>query len=174
MANRTSASECYVGLGSNLNQPDKQIEVALGELHHLPGTRCVRVSSLYHSDPMGSVDQPDYVNAVAKLVTSYPAFELLQQLLNIENLHGRTRQPQQRNSPRTLDLDLLLYGDLVINEPGLTLPHPGLHQRDFVVLPLLEISPEITIPGLGVLSSWRKKSKHYGARVGARPDWPLS
>ena len=171
MVNRASASECYVGLGSNLNQPDKQIEVALGELHNLPGTSCEVVSSLYHSDPMGSSDQPNYVNAVARLVTSYPPFELLQQLLNIENLHGRTRQSQQRNTPRTLDLDLLLYEDLAINEPGLTLPHPGLHQRDFVVLPLLEISPEITIPGLGALSSWRETSKHYGARVGARPDW---
>ena len=171
MANRKPAICCYVGLGSNLNQPVKQIELALAELHRLPGTRCEIVSSLYHSQPMGPADQPDYVNAVAQLITKYRAADLLTQLLRLENAHGRQRNPELQNGPRTLDLDLLLYDEQQIDQSGLTVPHPGLHQRDFVVLPLLEISPEITIPGVGALAEWREKCLTHGAQQGGRPKW---
>ncbi|MBL4622003.1 MAG: 2-amino-4-hydroxy-6-hydroxymethyldihydropteridine diphosphokinase [Immundisolibacteraceae bacterium] len=171
MANRSSVIDCYVGLGSNLDQPVQQIEQALTELNHLPNTDCVAVSSLYHSQPMGPADQPDYVNAVARLNTTYSALELLQQLLKLENSHGRQRQPQQQNGPRTLDLDLLIYGDQCIDEPGLTVPHPGLHRRDFVLLPMLEISPDVDVPGLGKLSVWREKSVNHGAQRGDAPRW---
>ena len=171
MANRSSVIDCYVGLGSNLDQPVQQIERALAELNNLPNTDCVAVSSLYHSQPMGPADQPDFVNAVARLATTCSALELLQQLLTLENAHGRQRQPQQQNGPRTLDLDLLIYGDQCIDEPGLTVPHPGLRQRDFVVLPLLEISPDIDVPGLGRLAVWREKSLNHGAKRGNPPSW---
>ncbi len=136
-----------VGLGANLNDPAAQVEYALAELDRLPGTRLVARSSLYASAPVGYVDQPDFVNAVAQVETALAPRALLAALLDIEHRHGRERS--FRNAPRTLDLDLLLYGNAHFHEEGLTLPHPRMHERAFVLLPLLEIAPDATIPGCG-------------------------
>ena len=171
MPGTDTAKRCYVGLGSNLDNPVEQIQTALQELAALAATSCTQVSSLYYSSPMGPANQPDFVNAVAELITQMPANELLKELLRIEIGHGRVRASNegQKNGPRTLDLDLLTYADLQLNEPGLTLPHPGLHQRDFVILPLLEIAPTLTIPGLGSLVTLQRQCIGYGARRGKRP-----
>lgn len=136
-----------VGLGANLNDPAAQVEYALAELDRLPGTRLVARSALYASAPVGYVDQPDFVNAVAQVETALAPRALLAALLDIEHRHGRERS--FRNAPRTLDLDLLLYGDARFHEDGLSLPHPRMHQRAFVLLPLVEIAPGTRIPGAG-------------------------
>ena len=137
----------YVGIGSNLDQPRERVNRAFTELAKLPQTRLARRSSLYLSAPIGHADQPEFVNAVAELETGLSADALLAQLLALEAGHGRRRSFP--NAPRTLDLDLLLYGDSVINQPGLIVPHPRMHQRAFVLGPLLEIAPQASIPGLG-------------------------
>ena len=141
----------YVALGSNLGDPAAQIHLAFDELGRLPETRLLARSSLYLSKPMGYLDQPDYVNAVACLHTHLTPRSLLARLLEIETRHGRTRQ--FKNAPRTLDLDLLLYDGLVMHEPGLTLPHPRMEERAFVLVPLLEIAPDCAIPGRGLARS---------------------
>lgn len=145
----------YVGLGSNLDEPETQILRALDELERLSGTRLVARSALYRNPPMGPVPQPDFVNAVAALETGLGAIELLDALQGIEQAHGRVRN--ERWGPRTLDLDLLLYADNVIDEPRLRVPHPGLHERPFVLYPLAEIAPGLTIPGHGPLAEWVAK-----------------
>jgi len=137
----------FVGVGSNLGEPVRQVEQALTELDGLPHSRVVRRSSLYRSAPLGYAAQPDFVNAVAQLETGMPAERLLGELQAIESRHGRQRS--FANAPRTLDLDLLLFEKLQINTPALTVPHPRMHERAFVLKPLLEISPEATIPGIG-------------------------
>ena len=137
----------FVGVGSNLEEPARQVERALSELDGLPHSRVVRRSSLYRSAPLGHAAQPDFVNAVAQLETGMPAERLLGELQAIESRHGRQRS--FANAPRTLDLDLLLFEKLQINTPALTVPHPRMHERAFVLKPLLEISPEATIPGIG-------------------------
>jgi len=141
-----------IGLGANLNDPVAQVEYALTELDRLPGTRLVAHSSLYASAPVGFVDQPDFINAVAQVTTALAPRALLAALLAIEHRHGRERS--FRNAPRTLDLDLLLYGDAHFHEEGLTLPHPRMTERAFVLLPLLEIAPDTTIPGCGRATDW--------------------
>ncbi len=144
------ATLCYVGLGANLEQPVLQIQRALQALDHLPGTRLRQHSRLYQNPPMGPIDQPDYINAVAELSSSLDPFALLQALQTLEQQQGRMRNGQ-RWGPRTLDLDLLLYGSQCIQHPQLTLPHPGLPMRAFVLYPLAEIAPTLHIPGLGPL-----------------------
>lgn len=141
----------FIGLGANLDDPARQIEHALCAIAALPRTSMVRRSSLYRSRPMGPADQPDYVNAVAQVTTALAAPALLTALLAIERRHGRQRSAAQRNSARTLDLDLLLYADEVCADPALTLPHPGAHERDFVLVPLAEIAPDAVIPGRGAV-----------------------
>lgn len=141
-----------VGLGANLNDPAAQVEYALAELDRLPGTRLIARSSLYASAPVGYVDQPDFINAVAQVETTLAPRALLAALLDIEHRHGRERS--FRNAPRTLDLDLLLYGDAHFHEDGLTLPHPRMCERGFVLFPLLEIAPDIKIPGRGHAADW--------------------
>jgi 2-amino-4-hydroxy-6-hydroxymethyldihydropteridine diphosphokinase len=141
----------YIGIGSNLNDPVARVQAAFGELQRLPDTRLAARSSLYGSKPMGPADQPDYVNAVAAVDTRMPAAELLQALARIEDRQGRTRGTMQWG-PRTLDLDLLLYGEQCIATPTLTVPHPGMHERDFVLVPLAEIAGDLDIPGHGPLS----------------------
>lgn len=131
----------YVGLGSNLEDPARQVESALRELDDLPHTRVVKRSSLYRTAPVGYADQPDFVNAVAQLETGLPADRLLDELQALEARHGRVRSFP--NAPRTLDLDLLLFGDLVMDSERLTLPHPRMRERDFVMRPLREIAPEL-------------------------------
>jgi 2-amino-4-hydroxy-6-hydroxymethyldihydropteridine diphosphokinase len=136
----------YVGLGSNLDDPAGQIRGGLAALARVPGTRLVASSALYRSPPMGPQDQPDFVNAVAGLLTMLPAHELLAALQAIEDAHGRDRSAP-RWGPRTLDLDLLLYGEMVLQTGTLTLPHPGLAVRAFVLVPLLELAPGLRLPG---------------------------
>jgi len=142
----------YIGIGSNLGDPVARVQAAFGELQRLPDTRLAARSSLYGSRPMGPADQPDYVNAVAGVDTGLPAADLLQALAAIENRQGRERGVEKWG-PRTLDLDLLLYGGQRIARPGLTVPHPGLHERDFVLVPLAEIAGDLEVPGHGTLST---------------------
>jgi 2-amino-4-hydroxy-6-hydroxymethyldihydropteridine diphosphokinase len=130
----------YVALGSNLEDPVNQVESALRELDALPHTRLVKRSSLHRTAPVGYADQPDFINAVAQLETGLPAERLLEELQHLETRHGRVRSFP--NAPRTLDLDLLLFGDLVMQTERLTLPHPRMRERDFVLRPLREIAPE--------------------------------
>ncbi len=141
----------YIGIGSNLNAPVAQVKEAFEELAVLPDTLLAARSSLYSSKPMGPQDQPDYVNAVAALDTLLSAPELLRALQHIETLLGRERGGEQWG-PRILDLDLLLYGRKVIDSAGLKVPHPGLHERDFVIIPLSEVAGNLNIPGKGMLS----------------------
>jgi 2-amino-4-hydroxy-6-hydroxymethyldihydropteridine diphosphokinase len=131
----------YVGIGSNLADPRAQVLDALEELDRLPHTRVVKKSSLYRSAPLGYAAQPDFVNAVAQLETALPAERLLAELQEIEARHGRKRSFP--NAPRTLDLDVLLYGDAVLSLPALTIPHPRMRERAFVLKPLIEISPHL-------------------------------
>ncbi len=141
-----------IGLGANLNDPAGQVEYALAELDRLPVTRLLVRSRLYASAPVGYVDQPDFINAVAQVETELPPRTLLGALFEIEHRHGRERS--FRNAPRTLDLDLLLYGAAHFHEEGLTLPHPRMHERAFVLHPLLEIAPATLIPGRGHAADW--------------------
>lgn len=145
----------FVGLGSNLKQPRAQVLRGLDELAALPHTMLLAASSLYASAPLNYADQPDFVNAVAKIETALPVRDLLEALLAIEQSHGRQRGV--RNGPRTLDLDLLLYAELQQHEPGLTIPHPRMHERAFVLLPLTEIAPDCVIPGRGLARDWLDK-----------------
>jgi len=137
----------FIGLGSNLEDPSSQLQRAFADLDGLPETRLVARSSLYRSAPVGYLDQPDFVNAVAQIETGLTPQVLLQSLLDIEHRHGRERT--FRNAPRTLDLDVLLYDDLQLHEHGLTIPHPQMHLRAFVLQPLLELAPDCAIPGVG-------------------------
>jgi 2-amino-4-hydroxy-6-hydroxymethyldihydropteridine diphosphokinase len=137
-----------IGLGANLDGPAAQVECALTALDRLPSTRLLARSSLYASAPVGHVDQPDFINAVAQVETALAPRALLAALLALEHRHGRARS--FLNAPRTLDLDLLLYGSAHFHEDGLTLPHPRMHERGFVLLPLLEIAPDTVIPGHGL------------------------
>lgn len=141
-----------IGLGANLDDPAAQVEFALAELDRLPATKLLARSRLYASAPVGYVDQPDFINAVAQVETALAPRALLAALLDIEHRHGRERS--FRNAPRTLDLDLLLYGAAHFHEEGLTLPHPRMHERGFVLLPLLEIAPDTVIPGRGRAAGW--------------------
>jgi len=131
----------YVGIGSNLDDPRRQVLNAFSDLDSLPHTRVVKKSSLYRTAPMGHADQPDFINAVAQLETGLPAERLLAELQALEQRHGRKRSFP--NAPRTLDLDVLLYGNARIQSDTLTVPHPRMHERAFVLKPLLEIAPEL-------------------------------
>jgi 2-amino-4-hydroxy-6-hydroxymethyldihydropteridine diphosphokinase len=138
----------YIGLGSNLEDPARQIKSARAAITQIPGVRELAFSSLYHSPPMGPQDQPDYVNAVMSVVTNLPPIDLLRQLQRIENDHGRVRKAE-RWGARTLDLDMLIYGGLLIALPDLIVPHPGLAERAFVLYPLFEVAPQLVVPGKG-------------------------
>ncbi|MCV6638758.1 2-amino-4-hydroxy-6-hydroxymethyldihydropteridine diphosphokinase [Candidatus Albibeggiatoa sp. nov. NOAA] len=138
------AETVYIGLGSNLDRPVQQVKLALQRLHALPQTQVIQYSSLYRTAPLGGLDQPDYINAVAQLVTHLSPLELLSNLQLLENLQGRTRQ--QRWGSRTLDLDILLYGQQHIYHPRLTVPHVGLYERSFVLHPMYECSPDLVLP----------------------------
>jgi 2-amino-4-hydroxy-6-hydroxymethyldihydropteridine diphosphokinase len=138
-----------IGLGGNLGDAAATLRLAFQELDSLPDTRLLRASRLYRSRAWGRTDQPDFINAVAMIETSLDARELLDAMLGIEHRAGRERQADERWAPRTLDLDLLLFGDAVIDEPGLRVPHPHLHERSFALVPLVEIAPDAMIPGVG-------------------------
>jgi len=140
-------SQVFIALGSNLGNPVSQIQQAFDELEQLPGIRLISHSSLYKSAPVGRLDQPDFINAVARIETTLAPHDLLNTLLGIEHRHGRVRE--SLNAPRTLDLDILMYDDLEWHNEELTLPHPRMSQRAFVLKPLMEIAPDCHIPGHG-------------------------
>jgi 2-amino-4-hydroxy-6-hydroxymethyldihydropteridine diphosphokinase len=144
-------TRAFVGLGANIGEPRKQLQAALQDLGALPQTRVTARSGFYRSAPVGHLDQPEFLNAVAELDTGLAPEPLLESLQAIEKRHGRERS--FANAPRTLDLDLLLYGDQVLATPPLTLPHPRMHERAFVLQPLLELDSEILIPGKGKASA---------------------
>lgn len=158
----TPRATAYVGLGSNVGAPQAQVARALRELEGLPDTRLIRHSSLYETEPVGLRDQPGFINAVAIVETALSARALLDGLLDIEQRHGRVRTV--KNGPRTLDLDILLYGNARIDEDGLTIPHPRMHERGFVLEPLLEIDADCEIPGLGRAAQYRDQALGQGVR----------
>lgn len=139
----------FVGLGANLGEAAQTLREAQRQLDALPGTRLLRASRLYRTPAWGVEAQPAFINAVAMLETALSARELLDALLAVERAHGRDRARETRWGPRTLDLDLLLHGDADIDEPGLRVPHPHLHERAFVLLPMAEIAPDVVVPGVG-------------------------
>ena len=136
----------YIGIGSNLDSPEDHVKQAIGSLGSLPDGILVSESGLYRSSPMGPSEQPDFVNAVVALLTQTSAYDLLQQLHEVERNHGRVRDGE-RWGPRTLDLDLLAYAGQIINQAGLIVPHPGIAERNFVLLPWQEIAPNYRVPG---------------------------
>jgi len=142
-------TRAFVGLGSNLGDREATILRALARLKEESEIRVVRVSTLRETDPVGYVDQPQFLNGVVELETELPARDLLTRLLAIERELGRTREDGPPLGPRTIDLDLLLYGEDTIAEAGLQVPHPRLHERRFVLEPLAEVAPDIVIPGHG-------------------------
>jgi 2-amino-4-hydroxy-6-hydroxymethyldihydropteridine diphosphokinase len=142
----------YVALGANLDEPQAQVRNALAALSRLPQSRLAVSSSLYRTAPVGLAEQPDFINAVAALDTELLPDDLLEALFAIERDFGRMRKA--KNGPRTLDLDLLLYDDQVIDTPHLHLPHPRLHLRAFVIVPLAEIAPDCVLPGRGTVAAW--------------------
>lgn len=144
--------QAFVALGANLADPVVQVRTALEALTQLPESRLLRASSLYRSTPVGIHGQPDFINAVAALETSLAPQALLAALFAIEAQFGRRRD--YRHAPRTLDLDLLLYGNETLDTPELQLPHPRMHLRAFVLAPLLEIAPDCAIPGRGSAAAW--------------------
>lgn len=144
----------FVGLGGNVGDGAAIVREAMSALDALPGTHLLRASRLYRTPAWGGVEQPDFVNAAAALETTLDARALLDALLAVERGFGRDRREgQTRWGPRTLDLDLLLFGSATIDEPGLRVPHPHLHERAFALVPLAEIAPEAVIPGHGTVRS---------------------
>lgn len=137
----------HIALGGNLDNPAARLDRVFAELDRLPQTRLLQASSLYRTAPVGYANQPDFINAVAVVETSLSPHALMHELLEMENRHGRVRSI--KDGPRTLDLDLLLYGDLSLETPALTLPHPRMHQRAFVLAPLLDVTPDCVIPEYG-------------------------
>lgn len=157
----------FLGLGSNLEQPLLQLTRALQAIEEIRGVRLVRVSSFYETAPVGLVDQPNFVNAVAEIEAALSPRALLTALLDIEAAHARVRTV--KNGPRTLDLDILLYGDGVFHESNLTIPHPRMHERAFVLVPLAEIRPDAVIPGHGTAAQLLRRCDCRGVRqVGER------
>ena len=142
----------FVALGANLGDPAATIRAAFAALANLPESRIKHTSSLYRTAPVGIEAQPDFVNAVAELETTLAPESLLDALLEVEQRFGRIRA--EKNGPRTLDLDILFYNDLQLDLPRLTLPHPRLHLRAFVLQPLAEIAPLMALPGRGTIAAW--------------------
>ncbi|MCC8363550.1 2-amino-4-hydroxy-6-hydroxymethyldihydropteridine diphosphokinase [Lysobacter sp. A6] len=143
------AVRACIGLGANLGDAIAAVQGALQALDTIPGTRLLQTSRLYRTPAWGKTDQPAFVNAAALVDTTLDARELLDHMLSIERDFGRDRAGGERWSARTLDLDLLLYGNEVIDEPGLHVPHPHLHERAFALVPMVEVAPDAIIPGRG-------------------------
>ncbi len=141
------SQRCFIALGANLGNPVVTVNAAIAALRELPGATFIAASSLFRTAPVGLKHQPDFINAVVEMIAVSPAPTFLAQLFAIEERFGRQRSV--KNAPRTLDLDLLLYGDQLSDDPRLTLPHPRLHERAFVLAPLAELAPQLTIPGHG-------------------------
>ena len=145
-------SVAYIALGANLGDPAATVNAAFAALAELPQSTLTARSALFRTTPVGILEQPEFVNAAARITTQLAPEALLDQLLAIEQRFGRIRA--ERNGPRTLDLDILLYDDLVIETPRLTLPHPRLHLRAFVLYPLADLAPDLALPGRGSLAAW--------------------
>lgn len=158
----TEAVLAWVGIGSNLVDPARQVLNAFRQIDSANQTRVLQRSSLYHSKPMGPPGQPAYVNAVAGIETTLSPVHLLDELQRCENESGRVRT--ERWGPRTLDLDLLLFGDQMLDTERLVVPHPGIRHRTFVLVPLLELAPDIVIPGLGLAADWLATAEDFGVR----------
>ena len=141
----------YIALGANLGNPEANVRAAIEALAAIPHSRVKAVSSLYRTEPVGMKDQPDFINAVAVLETDQDAQPMLEELFAIEQRFGRQRT--FANAPRTLDLDLLMHGDETLNDPALTLPHPRMFDRTFVLRPLAEVAPGVEIPGHGTVET---------------------
>jgi len=153
---RVDSVAAYIGIGSNLDDPERQVRRAIEALASMPETRFVRASRLFRTAPWGRTDQPAFVNAAAEIATTLSPRALLDALLAIERAQGRHRDGT-RWGPRTLDLDVLIYGDRVVDEPGLAIPHPHLADRAFVLLPLADIDPALHVPGKGRISELLRK-----------------
>ena len=145
-------TRAYVGLGANLGDRERTLRAAADALAAEEGIEVVSISTLRETEPVGVGEQPRFLNGAAELETTLTARELLDRLLTVEQRFGRVRIPGE-HGPRTLDLDLLLYGDEVLDEPGLTVPHPRLHERRFVLEPLAELAPGLVVPGRGDMES---------------------
>jgi len=154
----------YIGLGSNLADPQLQIKQAVAHLKKIENTEVTNISSLYYSRPMGPQDQPDYMNAVAELTTHLSAIELLDQLQKIENQAGRVRK-DNRWGPRILDLDILLFDNCIVNTERLIIPHYGLKEREFVLLPLYEIAPKLTLPDGETIKNLSNNIAHNSLKI---------
>lgn len=163
-----NAIAAYVGIGSNLDDPAAQVRRAIEALASLPQTRFVRASRLFRTAPWGRTDQPVFVNAVAEITTTLAPRALLDALLAIERAQGRHRDGT-RWGPRTLDLDVLLYGDAAIDEPGLAIPHPHLAERAFVLRPLADLDPALHVPGRGRISELLGRVDANGVEPLAEP-----
>ena len=151
-----------IGLGANLGDAPATVRAAVQALAQLPQCRLLAASRLYRTPAWGNSDQPDFINAAVALETTLPAPLLLERLLDTEQQFGRQRLPGERWGPRTLDLDLLLYGDAVIDLPQLKVPHPHLHERAFALLPLVDVAPEALIPGRGTVRDALAATKTCG------------
>jgi 2-amino-4-hydroxy-6-hydroxymethyldihydropteridine diphosphokinase len=161
-------AKVYVGMGSNLEQPVRQLQRALIALNDIPNAALTRVSSFYETEPVGIKAQPNFVNAVVEMETTLTPQQFLAELLAIEVEHHRIRA--EKNGPRTLDLDLLIYGDRQIKEPNLVTPHPRMHERAFVLVPLNEIAPHLHIPGRGFVKDCLVLIETFGVtRIGEEP-----
>ena len=158
----TSAEDVYIGLGSNQKNPQQQLKSALAAIALVDGIDIVGLSSFYQTRPIGPQDQPDFINAVARLHTELTPLQLLDKIQAIETAQGRVRT--QRWGPRTLDLDILLFGDRIIEQERLQVPHVEMHNRCFVLLPLAELQPEITIPRKGTIGTLLSKLDCEGIR----------
>jgi len=141
--------KAFVGLGSNLGEREVTLRAAIGRLRGLPDVEVIEVSSFRDTEPVGPVDQPRFLNGVVELETGLTARALLGALLELERAFGRDRSAGPPHGPRTLDLDLLLYGAETMDEPLLNVPHPRLHERQFVLEPLAELDPDLEVPGQG-------------------------
>ncbi len=156
-------ARAYIALGSNLRDPVQEVRQAMAELGTLPGTHVVRPSSLYRTAPLGYDDQPDFINAVAEIETNLEPLALLRAILALETQHGRERPFP--NAPRVLDLDLLLYDQVSINSQELTLPHPRMHERGFVLLPLAEIAPDLQLADHGSVTDLAAQCADQGVAL---------
>jgi len=159
----TDSNQAYIALGCNLGDRIANLSSAVKALRAHPHCHRLACSSVYETAPMGPQDQPDYLNAVVGLQTELSAFDLLNELQRIENQHGRLRDGE-RWGPRTLDLDLLLYAEEVIDTPELSVPHPGIAERSFVLLPLSELAPDLVVPNKGAVSNLLDQCRQFDIR----------